>query len=135
MPGVVGIGGYLTGGGLSFLSTQYGFACDVSHPMTWFGAICADGHRASSSLRLSCRTELSQISMPRTTRPLHGYERWKQPIRYVISRSFQISSVTSSGLYQVSTCQFALTKGCQHVQFKFMVPLLQRLQSHCTKPL
>lgn len=28
--GVVGIGGYLTGGGLSFLSAQYGMAADVS---------------------------------------------------------------------------------------------------------
>jgi hypothetical protein len=28
--GVVGIGGYLLGGGLSFLSAQYGLACDVS---------------------------------------------------------------------------------------------------------
>jgi hypothetical protein len=27
---VVGVGGYLTGGGLSFLSTQYGMAADVS---------------------------------------------------------------------------------------------------------
>lgn len=38
MVGVVGIGGYLTGGGLSFLSTQYGFACDVRHPMPIVGS-------------------------------------------------------------------------------------------------
>ena len=63
----VGLGGYLTGGGLSFLSTQYGFACDVRTSRNSAAKVLTKC-RVSLNWRRFCLTGRLQTLILRTIR-------------------------------------------------------------------